>query len=197
MIRTSLLVCALVLAASNARANLIENGGFETGTFSEWVAIPDPVDSLFFVSGRPHTGTYAAWFGAIGNVDETISQTFDTVAGDAYTVDFWLAHGRSWASNDFNVSWIDSSSTTSLFSIVDPLAFNYTHYSFTHTAEESSATILFGGRDVMSYFYLDDVSVTSQSVNLVVPVPVPEPSTLLLVGIGAAAFYRKRQRARS
>ena len=58
-------VLAIVLAlTSPAGANSILNGGFEAGDLSDWIPVPPPVDSLFFVSGNPHSGRYAAWFGA-------------------------------------------------------------------------------------------------------------------------------------
>ena len=49
-------VLTMLLSSTAARANMIVNGGFETGEFDDWLPIPPPVDSLFFVSGSPHTG---------------------------------------------------------------------------------------------------------------------------------------------
>src|SRR6266849_6657454 len=68
------IVLTLLLASTPASANMIANGGFETGDFDDWLPIPPPVDSLFFVNGSPHTGLYAAWFGTFVSGGETLSQ---------------------------------------------------------------------------------------------------------------------------
>src|SRR5437667_2102198 len=141
-------VLTMLLSSTAARANMIVNGGFETGAFDDWLPIPPPVDSLFFVSGDPHTGHYAAWFGAIGFVDETLSQDVATVAGDSYVVDFWLAHGPHNYSNDFSVWW----NGVQMMSMVNADTFPYTAYSFSVVADGASSTLMFAGRDVVNYF---------------------------------------------
>ena len=65
--------------------------------------MPPPSDPFFFVGGNAHSGRYAAWFGTVGNVDEMIWESFDTVPGEQYSVEFWLAHGSTNSQNDFSV----------------------------------------------------------------------------------------------
>ncbi|PYR15309.1 MAG: hypothetical protein DMF94_32370 [Acidobacteria bacterium] len=181
-------VLTMLLSSTAARANMIVNGGFETGEFDDWLPIPPPVDSLFFVSGSPHTGHYAAWFGAIGVVDETLSQDVATVPGDTYVVDFWLAHLSNDHANDFNVSW----NGVQMFSMVHTGFFPYTEQSFSVVADGTSSTLMFGGREVVDYFLLDDVSVLpTETVS--VAQAVPEPLTLLLVGAGLSGLVRSRR----
>src|SRR5712691_12326295 len=163
-------VLAMLLSSTAARANMIVNGGFETGTFDDWLPIPPPVDSLFFVSGVPHTGHYAAWFGAIGVVDETLSQDVATVPGDTYVVDFWLAHGSRDHANDFSVWW----NGVQVFSLVHVGSFPYQEINFPVVADGVSSTLMFGGREVVNFFLLDDVSVLpTETVSEAQAVPEP------------------------
>lgn len=173
-------VLAVLLTAAPARANVILNGSFEAGDFTDWIAVPDPVDSQFFVSGNPYSGTFAAWFGAVGIVDETITQTFATDPGRHYQIDFWLAHGATNTENDFNVYWNGSP----IFNILDAGSFGYTHYTFVETALGPTSTLQFAGREVLDYFFLDDVTV----------VAMPEPATLMLVGAGLGTMRARRRR---
>ena len=188
---TGIAALAMLLAtAPAARANLVVNGGFEAGSFAGWNTVPEPEDSLFFVSGHPHAGHYAAWFGQVGPIDETIAQTFATNPGATYGVDFWLAHSVTDFHNDFSVLW----NGAPVISLVNASAFGYTHYSFSATAPGTSSTLMFAGREVLDYFFLDDVSVVRSSGDPVPTAPVPEPVTLLLLGTGLSAVARARRR---
>ncbi len=73
----------------SARANLITNGGFETGDFSGWTVSGrdnDVVGSVPFIS--PHSGNFQALFGFTTN---SITQNVATTPGSSYVVHFWLA----------------------------------------------------------------------------------------------------------
>jgi len=174
-------VCLSLAAAAPARANLILNSGFESGDFTSWTTTSSPSGSFFFVAGHAHSGSSAAWFGGLGRTDDRVSETFDTVAGQEYVLDFWLGHGLTDRQNDFNVSW----GTTTLLHLVNAPKFGYRHYSFTETAVGSSTTLTFGGRDMLDYFFLDDISVTAA------PIPTPEPASVALVGAGIVLLARR------
>ena len=73
----------------SARANLITNGGFETGDFSGWTVSGtdnDVVGSVPLIP--PHSGNFQALFG-VGN--NSITQNVATTPGSSYVITFWLA----------------------------------------------------------------------------------------------------------
>lgn len=163
-----------LLAAPTARANLVVNGGFETGDFTGWTVVPAALASLIGVSSSSftgvHSGTYAAVFAGIIS-DDTILQSLPTEPGKSYVFDFWLKHGFTDDANDFHVAW----NGTPVLDLVNAAAFPFTHFTFTETATGVSTTISFAGREDPNFYALDDVAVNA----------VPEPSTLLLLLSGA------------
>ena len=92
MVRKALILAlassaALLSTQANA-ANLVTNGGFETGSFSGWTQSGDNTFSGV-TTGIANTGTYAAFFGTIGGTG-SISQTIATTVGQQYLVSFAL-----------------------------------------------------------------------------------------------------------
>jgi hypothetical protein len=86
-------------AIAAAYPGSILNGGFETGTFTNWAQ-----SGQFFYSGvatgsaYAHSGKYGAALetrGAMGFLTQTIS----TTPGDAYLISFWLNSPRNDQSN--------------------------------------------------------------------------------------------------
>ncbi|WP_310268403.1 PEP-CTERM sorting domain-containing protein [Roseateles saccharophilus] len=159
------------------------NGGFETGDFTGWSFVTDPlydgVDTLV-----PHDGTYAAYF---GGASSSITQTLTTVAGSNYKVSFWLmlepdVTGAS-APNAFS---FDFGAATGM-SLSNASAFGYTLYEVTFIAAGASTDLSFNFSQGPAFWDLDSVSVT-----------LPEPGSLALLaaaGLGGLAASRRRRPA--
>jgi hypothetical protein len=146
----------------SARANLITNGGFETGDFSGWTASGrdnDVVGSVPFVS--PHSGNYQALFGFLSN---SIKQDVATTPGSSYVVTFSLA-AKVYAQvpGSVSVNWGGSTIFSHLFSSG---LYGYTDYTFTVNALSpiTALEFQFSNPQFSNTFYLDDVSVNLASV---------------------------------
>ena len=184
-------VVLALAAASSASAQIVTNGGFETGDFTGWTGVGN--NGFQGVStGAAHSGTFGAFFGPVGSTGG-IDQTIATTAGDTYTFSFWL-QGDGDQTNSFEADW----NGTSVFSLSDAAGQPYTLESFTTTATASSTAIQFLFRDDPGYWDFDDVSGVVDDGpgggNLSV---TPEPATMGLLAtglVGIAGFGRRRRK---
>lgn len=180
----------LLSLAGLAKADtLVVNGGFETGDFSGWTTYPAPDFASYFGvdNSNPHSGTYAAYFGASPLAFDGIGQTLQTVANQQYMISFWLdIDSEGDPSNNFQALWngivvADITSQTANEG-------NYMQYTASVIGTGSDSLRLQGFNGA-SFDYLDDVSVA---------VATPEPASLLLSGLallGLPVYVRSRKRS--
>ncbi len=179
------LTAALIGASTSmARAaNIVTNGGFETGDFSGFTQSGN-TGSTFVSTTNPHTGTYAADLGPAGALG-FLSQSLATTPGQTYQLSYFLASTDTAPNNEFQTSV----GGTKLFDQVNIPTQAYTQYTFNFVPTGTSTDLTFGFRDNPRNFYLDDVS-----VNNVTAVPTPS-STLglltLVAFIGGSALKHK------
>jgi hypothetical protein len=121
----------------------------------------------------------------VGNYDDVLSQQLTTVAGGTYVLDFWLAHSSTNNENDFSATW----NGLTVLSLVNTNTFGYTEYSYTETATGTSTILAFAGREVPSWYELDNVSVTATAT--------PEPKSVLLLAslLGGLFVFRRLRTA--
>ncbi len=192
------LVAILFLVLSSqamAGGNLVMNGGFETGEFTDWSLSGNTqytmvTDKTFGSkpgsSYAPHSGNDYALLGPVGSLG-MLSQTLATTAGQSYTFSWWLASDGDYA-NEFRASW----NGTQVFDQQDISVQGYVEYSFTVQATSSSTVIEFNYRDDPGFISLDDVSVTG----LISPQAVPEPASAVLACLGTLMIVAVPLRSR-
>lgn len=170
---------ALVLLPGAAFANLITNGGFETGDFTGWTVTG--TKQYYGVShNAAHSGSWGAWFGDIEGLTY-IAQTVPTTPGAMYDISLWVANPLE-STNRAEVWWDG-------IQIVDETnspPYPFQLVSWTLTASTSSTEFLLGGNNPPGYWLIDDIEISQ----------VPEPSSVLLAsaGIGFLIAFAVRRR---
>jgi hypothetical protein len=157
--------------------NVLQNGGFEAGNFTNWTLVGTPPTShgpynfVGYLENQGltgiivHSGYYGAYLGDIHVA--TLSQTLSTIPGQYYLLSLWLDNPRSGTNQYFAVSWnTNSTATNVLFSMVNPPAFSWTKFQFLVMGTDTNATLELQAENDPSYFGLDDVYVT----------PIPPPT---------------------
>jgi hypothetical protein len=174
-----LISCGLGAFHTAAAANLVTNPGFETGDFTGWTlsgtdSSPEDYGTYYGVDTvDAHSGNYGAYFGPAGGV-LYLSQLLTTVQGDGYSINFWLQETPGTIfpyTNSLSVSF----GSATLVSQTDVSGFPYTLFTYDAFATSNQTSLVFGFRDDVGYFSLDDISVTPEVVK------APEPSSAGLV----------------
>ena len=183
-------VLSLSIAAGGAQAaELILNGSFETGDFTDWHLTGN---SLFvgvtgtYAGVSPEQGSYQAFFGNVGS-NNAISQSFADVSGDTYSVSVWMA-SQGGVGSDFGLV-LDY--THDELDLTPAPVQGYTDYTFTFVGTGHD-TLSILDRNDPSYNLVDNVSVTGAS-----PVPlIPEPASwaLMIGGLGLTGAALRRRR---
>lgn len=199
-----MIIAAALALPSAANAAAFINGGFETGpapgsfttlasgstAISGWVVGGNGIDYIgsYWVAGE---GSRSIDLSA-GNAG-SISQTFDTVLGQHYTVDFLLAGNPAGLPNTKTVQVAATGAAAQNFTFDKSghslASMGWTHVSYGFTATGSSTTLSFTSLDNTAYGpAIDGVTVTAA---------IPEPASwaMMILGLGlTGAAMRRRSR---
>ena len=190
LLSTSVIVTALCFCSQRAEGiELVNNGGFESGSFSDWTTVPTGanIDPLVFgVDGAgPRNGLYSAYFGDVNQTYDSIAQSIATVAGATYTLSFYL---DAEATSGAPASFIGSFGGTPFLVLSDSQAnFSFKPFVFALTASGPTSVLMFKGYNSNSFYTLDDVSLMAG------PVPEPHAWGLMLMGLVGLAGARLRK----
>jgi hypothetical protein len=172
----------LCAAAHAAGPNLLVNGSFESGLAS-WTTAGFTLQGYDYgIDSDAHSGA-SAFYG--GGIDQPgfLRQTFSSVAGQVYDLDFWLK-SDGFLTNAFQVI----ANGQVLLSLEDLLLQPYGARHVSFTAAGASTQLEFGFRDDSGALHFDDVTVSVSAV------PEPVTSALLVLGLGAIAARRRASR---
>ncbi len=151
------LFLTFVAAISASGQQLVQNGGFESGSFSSWIQSGNTGSTS--AAANPlytYSGTYGAQLGPSGSLG-FLSQTLTTTPGQTYLLSLWLDSPNGSSPNAFQVSW----NGTNVFNQTNIAAIGWTNLQFTVVATTASTSLQFGFQDNPSYLGLDDISVVN------------------------------------
>ncbi len=196
----------LTAALSAQAATILNNGDFELGTYSstvggftsnfvptDWTANAAFDEFPAFdrvVSTLTENGNFAL---QISNSDSqplaALTQSLADVSGDTYIVTFYAADFQT--GRDAN-AYLKVSAGSQSLTVPDTVGGTYESFAFAFTGSGSDVLTI-AAQDTPGFFFIDNISVTGQSVLS----SVPEPASFVLFcsglfGLGFARRGRKR-----
>ena len=214
----TILLKSLILAGACtlgvAHANLLTNGSFETGSFTDQ---GDDTDTFTAgatnMTGWTTVGNYVSWIGPANPfsiqaqsgsyfLDLTgyqagapfggVSQTVGTAIGGLYTLTFYFGSDTALYGGPESIK-VTAGSASQVFSLTAPTNVStWTQETFSFTATAATTTITLLGTDGYSDIGLDNVDLEGSAV---AAVPEPGSYALMLAGLGViATLARRRQR---
>lgn len=173
--RKLIALAAMGFIAAAAQAELVTNGGFETGDFTGWTQHGDTGATSTWTFNS-HGGTWNAYFGPVGGFGG-IYQVLSANPGDQLHLSFWMLVETT-ATPNAMFAELDG---VTVASVTDYTNLNWVEFTADITVANANPELRFSFYNPPSYFDLDDVSVTR----------VPEPGMAGLLALGALMLRRR------
>ena len=197
----SLSIGLAVACAGSAHANLINNGSFDTGDFTDWSVTGDGIQIDTTFPNAP-TDAYDASFSAVAG-DPTagvLSQSVTTTVGEGYVLDFSLLDELGYPGNTLDIFTVSFGTFTITFYGQDAPSYAdgidlYTDESLTIPGNDvtgTSTTLSFEGQNATADWNLDDVELDPGTPPS--GTPIPESSALALFCTMLIAGFAMRRR---
>jgi hypothetical protein len=146
----------LAVVVVKPSGQLVQNGSFETGSFSAWSQSGNFAGCSVSTSFTyVHSGTYGALLGPVGSLGY-LSQSLPTVAGQVYLLSLWLDSPDGLGPNEFKLTWDGNA----LFDQTNLTAIGWTNLQFIVAATGTNTILQLGFQDDQSFLGLDDIQVT-------------------------------------
>jgi hypothetical protein len=180
--RSVYVVCCAAATVTAAHANLLSNGGFETGDFTDWTVVGGDL-GVTNNSNYVHSGNYGLSWGTVGQ-EGTVSQDITTVVGQTYDLSFWYAIYDG-PTNEIS-AFVDG---TQVFDYFDPPLMPWTYESVDFVANSTTTDISFGFRQDPGFSAFDDASVVATN-------STPSPAAIVPFVAGFISLARRRKSVR-
>lgn len=178
--KSVLVVVAAAALSSAASANLVMNGGFETGNLlPEWGVLPSANPNYGISHVEAYEGLFSMRFSNANGLLDGLRQGMILDVGQTYEVSMWV---KNYGVGDDSLVVELGGTTAASYQPVPTALESWEYLSFNFTVVDTDNSFIIRGSDPNGFF-VDNISVTA----------VPEPATMSALLIGGLGLISRRK----